>query len=192
MRTSRYAVRAASVALLGVVLVGCSSDDGDDSKKSAPSAPDAPADATDTDLAAPKALSVGQSGDFAASDDTSEVATRFKVTVREVKYISAEEAEDSAQQDSDIYVRLRLTLENVGKHPGKFDDFSTLKWQSAKTAEQDATTYTSPPGPDLSTTYKPGQSVTGYLILNVMERGGEVTYYDAAGYGPSFVVKLPK
>ncbi|MES4903954.1 MULTISPECIES: hypothetical protein [unclassified Streptomyces] len=72
-----------------------------------------------------------------------------------MKYISAEEAGDSAQQDGDVYVRLRLTLKNIGKHPGKFDDFSTLKWESTATAEQDATTYTSPPGPDLATTYKP-------------------------------------
>lgn len=191
MHARSSAALAASCAVLGLVLVGCSDDGGDKPpEESSTPAAAAPVDAGNP-VKAPT-LGVGQSADFAASDDTREVATRFKVTYRSATIISAEEAEDAAEQPpGGVYVRVGLTVENVGKQTGVLSGMA-FKWSSSSTAEQSATTLADPIGADITTTYQPGQSVTGDVVLYALERGGEFVYHDPARYGPSVALKVPK
>lgn len=206
MRTSRYAVRAASVALLGAVLVGCTSDDGGDSSKPAPSA------SATVDKAAEKSsspspsksaapvISVGETGTFnvGETDDYGEnykVTSRMQVTVVSAKYVTPAEVDTASKPEQGQYVKLTLTLKNVGKAPAEIMTYGMMKWEDDQTAPQDASTLEGVgDGPDLDTKYKPGQAVTGSLVLDVGRRGGKVSYVggDDPSEGPTFVVKLPK
>ncbi|MFE9017297.1 hypothetical protein ACFYNL_01745 [Streptomyces sp. NPDC007808] len=70
-----------------------------------------------------------------------------------------------------------------------------MQWEDEQTAAQDATTLEGVgEGDGLDTTYKPGQSVTGTLVLDVGRKGGKVGYYgsDDPSGEPAFVVELPK
>ncbi|MFH8370118.1 DUF4352 domain-containing protein [Streptomyces sp. NPDC018031] len=140
--------------------------------------------------APPAALSVGESGTFTVADvDGNQVAT-FEVTVDEAEYVGASEEEAGTSLPAEgQYLRLGLTLKNVKGKPADIMTYGQVQWEDADTAAQDATTLNTVDGPDLDTTYKPGQGVTGKLILDVPERGGTLTYL---GDGSGFSVKLPK
>ncbi|MEU8827757.1 DUF4352 domain-containing protein [Streptomyces sp. NPDC048636] len=204
MRTSRYAVRAASVAVLGAVLVGCSSDDGDDSSASAPSAP-ATAEKAAKESPKPKppatpVIGVGESGTFATgkTDEYGEnyrVTSKLRVTAVSAKYVTPAEVGTTNKPEQGQYVVLALTIKNVGKASAEFSSYGLMKWEDDQTAAQDATTLEGVgEGPDLDATYKPGQSLTGKLVLDVARRGGRVSYVggDDPAPGPVFVVNLPK
>ncbi|GAA1064656.1 DUF4352 domain-containing protein [Streptomyces asiaticus] len=206
MHKSRYAVRAASVALLGAVLVGCSSEksDGPDVAQQAPSKPaQKAADESPSPSASKSAapvIAVGQTGTFnvGETDDYGEnykVTTKMQVTAVSAKYVTPAEVDTTNEPEQGQYVKLTLTLKNVGTAPAEIMTYGMMKWEDDKTAAQDASTLEGVgDGPDLDTTYKPGQAVTGSLVLDVARRGGRVSYVggDDPGEGPTFVVKLPK
>ncbi|MGY0056307.1 DUF4352 domain-containing protein [Streptomyces sp. LZ34] len=206
---SRYAVGAASAALLGAVLVGCSSDGGGDSEKSAPStAPptaekaveESPSPSPSPTKSAAPVIAVGQTGtfDIGETDEYGEnykVTSEMRVTAVSAKYVTPAEIDTTNTPENGQYVVLTLTLKNVGKAPVEISTYGQTTWEDGQTSAQDATTLEGVgDGPDLDTTYKPGQSVTGKLVLDVARRGGKVSYVggDDPSAGPSFVVKLPK
>ncbi|MEU8877424.1 DUF4352 domain-containing protein [Streptomyces javensis] len=209
MRTSRYAVRAASVVLLGAVLVGCSekSDGPDVGEPATSAAPSKPARKAAEESPSPSAsksaapvVSVGQSGTFdvGETDDYGEnykVTTKMQVTVVSAKYVTPAEVDTTNEPEQGQYVKLTLTLKNVGKAPAEIMTYGMMQWEDDKTAAQDASTLEGVgDGPDLDTTYKPGQAVTGALVLDVGRRGGKVSYVgtDDPDAEAAFVVKLPK
>ncbi|MFE2675326.1 DUF4352 domain-containing protein [Streptomyces hygroscopicus] len=198
MRASQHAVRVASATLLGAVLVGCSSDDGEDSSKPAPSAPASVDEAAEkspspspSKSAAP-VISVGETDEYG---ENYKVTSKMHVTAVNAKYVTPGEVDTTNEPRAGQYVKLTLTLKNVGKAPAEIMAYGMMQWEDGRTAAQDATTLEGVgEGPDLDTTYKPGQSVTGSLVLDVARRGGKVSYVggDDPGAGPTFVVKLPK
>ncbi|MFD7776677.1 DUF4352 domain-containing protein [Streptomyces sp. NPDC059753] len=207
----RRAVLLAVPAVLASALVtGCSSgDDAKDvatkpTKAAAPAkeeAADEPTEEKPSSAPAP-ALGVGQTGTFATgkTDDYGEnfkVTSKLQVTVVSAKYVTPAEVDTTNEPEQGQYVALTLTFKNVGKAPAEVMTYGMMKWEDSKTAAQDATTLEGVgDGPDLDTTYNPGQSVTGKLILDVARKGGTVSYFDTNGdpeaEGPSFKVALPK
>lgn len=143
---------------------------------------------TPTKKPAKRALSVGDSGTFAFTDDYTEKKTTFKVTVNEVTYVGQSAADDTNTPAEGQYVRLGITLKNVGQNRAHLLTYGEIEWEDADSASQDATTLNLPDGPQLDTKYKPGQAVTGKLILDIPERGGVLNYIDGSG----FTIKLPK
>ncbi|MFE4719615.1 DUF4352 domain-containing protein [Streptomyces sp. NPDC056728] len=148
------------------------------------------------------ALGVGQTGTFPTgkTDDYGEnfkVTSKMQVTVVSAKYVTPAEVDTTNEPEQGQYVALTLTFKNVGKAPAEVMTYGMMKWEDSKTAAQDATTLEGVgEGPELDTTYKPGQSVTGKLILDVARKGGTVSYFDnnadPEAEGPSFKVALPK
>ncbi|AKJ10077.1 hypothetical protein ABB07_08580 [Streptomyces incarnatus] len=89
---------------------------------------------------------------------------------------------------------LTLTFKNAGTTPAHVDTYGNLKWEDSSTAAQDATTLEGVgEGADVDTDYKPGQAVTGKLILDVGRRGGVVssTYTEDPNANAAFKVKPP-
>ncbi|WP_158716604.1 DUF4352 domain-containing protein [Streptomyces sp. NRRL F-5630] len=203
----RAAVRAAgAAAVLSVALVaGCSSssDSGKDQEPKAVATvkpakekePSPEASKTDASPTAP-VLNVGDTKtfDFGDLDDESnyKIVTKMSVTAVKAKYVTAEEINGNEPEQGQ-YVALTLTLKNVGEAPAQISVYGLMNWQDADHAAQDATTLEGLGGPDLETTYKPGQSVTGTVVLDVAARGGEVSLLNAASddQAPFFTVKLP-
>ncbi|QKW49650.1 DUF4352 domain-containing protein [Streptomyces buecherae] len=145
-------------------------------------------------------LAVGESGTYEVGEtdeygENFKVTSRMKVTVVSAEYVTPAQVNTTNQPEKGQYVALTLTVRNTGGAPADFAAYGMMKWEDAKTAAQDATTLEGVgEGADLDTTYKPGQSVTGRLVLDVVRRGGVVHYYDAnaGGESPSFTVELPK
>ncbi|KAK1184418.1 DUF4352 domain-containing protein [Streptomyces sp. NBS 14/10] len=133
-------------------------------------------------------LGVGNSATFTFTDSYTEKKTTFRVTVNEVKYVGQSAEDDTTSPAEGQYVRLGITLKNTGQNQAHLLTYGLIEWEDADTAAQDATTLNIPEGPQLDTKYKPGQAVTGKLILDVPERGGVLNYIDGSG----FTVKLPK
>ncbi|KPC89935.1 hypothetical protein ADL27_38655 [Streptomyces sp. NRRL F-6602] len=133
--------------------------------------------------------------DFGDLDDESnyKVVTKMSVTAVKAKYVTPAEVDTTNEPEHGQYVTLTLTLKNVGKAPAQISVYGLMNWQDADHAAQDATTLEGLGGPDLETTYKPGQSVTGTVVLDVAARGGEVSLLNAASddQAPFFTVKLP-
>ncbi|MEU9011520.1 DUF4352 domain-containing protein [Streptomyces sp. NPDC048479] len=122
------------------------------------------------------------------------VKTRMQVMVKEAKYVTPADVDTTNEPEHGQYVRLTLTVKNVGTKVGTFSGYGMIKWEDAKTAAQEATTLEGVgTGPDLDTTYKPGQSVTGTLVLDVANKGGTLSYWDELFTDkPAFTVPLPK
>lgn len=218
MRVSRALAVLTSAALLSAVLAGCSDDGGDGKGAADPAASttrpaaseaagDAPLDvpeetteAKTTPAAKAPSLAVGESGTYEVGEtdeygENFKVTSRMKVTVASAEYVTPAQVNTTNQPEKGQYVALTLTVRNTGGAPADFAAYGMMKWEDAKTAAQDATTLEGVgEGADLDTTYKPGQSVTGRLVLDVVRRGGVVHYYDAnaGGESPSFTVELPK
>ncbi|MFF1417650.1 DUF4352 domain-containing protein [Streptomyces sp. NPDC058280] len=137
-------------------------------------------------------LKVGDTGtyDVVETDEYGEnpsVTTKMQVTVKGAKYVTPSEIDTTNEPKLGQYVVLTLTLKNVGKKPADFAAYGVTTWESKDTAAQDATTLEGVgEGPELDTTYKPGQSVTGSLVLDVGAKGGIVSYD-----GDTFRVELP-
>ncbi|MEW1551347.1 DUF4352 domain-containing protein [Streptomyces tsukubensis] len=203
----RAYVRRACVpaVLLGALLAvtGCSDEDKPKaSEKPAPSAPASPAaEGPDESAPSPSAdagpvLSVGKTAayDVIKTDDTGEnprAVTKMEMTVKGVKYVSADQI--GADKAKGQYAVLTLTVKNVGSAEGEFAAYGKMKWEDSATAAQDATTLeTTDAGQSLDTTYKPGQSVTGDVVLDVVRKGGTVTYYDSLSTPPAVSITLPK
>ncbi|WP_326812083.1 DUF4352 domain-containing protein [Streptomyces scopuliridis] len=156
-------------------------------KESAEPSPSASASASAGPL-----LKVGQTGtyDVVETDEYGEnpaVTTKMQVTVKSAKYVTPADVDTTNEPELGQYVVLTLTLKNVGSKPADFAAYGATTWENKDTAAQDATTLEGVgEGPELDTTYKPGQSVTGSLVLDVGAKGGIVSYAD-----DTFRVELP-
>ncbi|MEV6128860.1 DUF4352 domain-containing protein [Streptomyces violaceusniger] len=145
-------------------------------------------------------VAVGETGTFGLGEtdeygENYKVTTKMQVTVVSAKYVTPAEVDTSNKPEQGQYVKLTLTLKNVGKAPAEIMTYGMMKWEDDQTAAQDASTLEGVgDGPDLDTTYKPGQAVTGSLVLDVARRGGRVSYVgvDDPDADAAFVVKLPK
>lgn len=195
----RAAFSAAAGAAVFALVTGCSSkDEPAAAKSSAPAAqklaeespePSAPASSA-------PALSVGQTGTYGLieTDEYGEnplPSTTMQVTVKSAEYVTPADVDTTTKPKLGQYVRLTLTVKNVGKKEGVFSGYGMIKWENKGTAAQDATTLEGVgTGPELDTTYKPGQAVTGSLVLDVGAKGGTLSYWDDLDV-PAFTVKLP-
>lgn len=201
---------AAVILAATLPIAGCSSGDSKDPAAGKPATPQAKlscssskithvewvkrcqAETPEAEASAKKAakhpLTVGESGTFTFEDSYTEKKTTFKVTVNEIEYVGESAEDDTTSPAEGQYVRLGLTLKNVGQNQAHLLTYGEIEWEDADSAAQDATTLNIPEGPQLDTKYKPGQAVTGRLILDVPERGGVLNYIDGSG----FSVKLPK
>lgn len=204
-----YVRRACVLAMLisVVPLAGCSSGGSDDKATSKASAsaesvvkeqPSQEPSETASASAVP-VLKVGQSGTWAygETDDLGEnfkVTTQMKTTVVSAEYVTPDEIDTGNKPENGQFVRLTLTLKNVGDAPAEIMTYGVMEWEDDNTAAQDASTLEGVgDGRTLDTTYKPGQSVTGYLILDVGRRGGVVSYAgtEDPNADAAFKVELP-
>lgn len=148
--------------------------------------------------AAPKVaeLKIGETGrfeDMEPNPDATDSApnTTFEVKAVSAKYATPAEVGTTHRPKLGQYLVLTLAVKNVGAKDGRFSSYGMMKWENEGTAAQEATTLESVGGPELDTTYKPGQSVTGKLVLDVGGKGGLVSYFDGMTDVPSLVVSLP-
>ncbi|MEV6399368.1 DUF4352 domain-containing protein [Streptomyces sp. NPDC051907] len=194
----RAAASMAGLVVASALVTGCSS--GPEEKDAAGAAePGAPAAAAETPgerpspvAAGAKALSVGQTGAFTAVDgEDDSKKTKMQVTVKSVKYATPADVGTTNEPEGQFVV-LTLTIKNVGDKPGAFRPYGMMQWEDAETAAQDATTLETVEGQQVDAVYKPGQSATGGVVLDVVRRGGTVSYHDGIGSDPSFTVKMPK
>lgn len=192
----------AAALLIGVLVAGCSSTSEptvsvEDVKEAASrAASPTPSPSPSTSTYAGPVLQVGKTGEFAdiETDEYGEnpkEVTRFAVTVKAASYVGAADVGTNEPAEHGQFVRLTLTVKNIGKAPGRFTGYGAIKWEDEKTAAQDATTLHLLDGPDLDTEYKPGQSVTGSIVLDVARKGGTLTYWDSASEVPAFSIALP-
>ncbi|MEU1254766.1 DUF4352 domain-containing protein [Streptomyces chartreusis] len=205
-----YIRRACVPALLvsAVLLTGCSSGGSDkgaapeksaDVKEAVVEEPTEEPSSSPSSAPAPT-VGVGETGKFGLGEadeygENYKVTTQMEVTVVGAKYVTPAEVDTSNKPQNGQYVALTLKLENVGKAPAEIMTYGSMQWEDEQTAAQDATTLEGVgEGQNVDTTYKPGQSVTGKLILDVGRKGGTVGYYSAEDPSgePAFIVELPK
>ncbi|MFD5573699.1 DUF4352 domain-containing protein [Streptomyces cadmiisoli] len=195
-----------AVVLSALLLTGCSSENaGEGASKNEPASKvpidpaDLPAEKESPSSAPAPVVGVGETKtwDYGETDEYGEnyaVTSKMSVTVVSAKYVTAEEVGTSNEADHGQYVELTLTLKNVGDAPAEIMTYGMMEWENEQTAAQDATTLEGVgEGPELDTKYKPGQAVTGKLILDVAAKGGTVSYVgtDDPNAEAAFVVKLP-
>ncbi|MEV7250783.1 DUF4352 domain-containing protein [Streptomyces cyaneofuscatus] len=144
-------------------------------------------------------IKVGESGAYDVYDtdeygENPKVVTQLEVTVKSAEYVTPAQISTSNEPENGQFLRLTITVKNVGKAPGEFSSYGMMTWEDANTAAQEATTLESVgEGQDVDTTYKPGQSVTGSLILDVGAKGGTLSYASSiVDEAPAFTIELPK
>ncbi|BDM70627.1 hypothetical protein HEK616_41140 [Streptomyces nigrescens] len=197
MRPSiRVATLAVGALVTAVLATGCSSSS--DAPKAAPAAAEKAPQAKAKDVAdkpsekpvkAPL-VAVGKSGTYTAEDGATGVKTKMEITLKDVKTVTPSEIGTTTKPKGQ-YVVLTLTVKNVGDKDGGFHPYGLMKWEDDQTAEQNASTLeTSNSGQDVDTDYKPGQNVTGDVILDVPRLGGKVNFYDSPG-AASLTFELP-
>ncbi|WP_329168276.1 DUF4352 domain-containing protein [Streptomyces sp. NBC_01267] len=194
---------AVPLVAASALAAGCSSDSPAKAPHTAAPAPakKAAEEAPAPSPSAPKALAlkIGESGEYVTgqmSDDGDRIVTttHMRVTAVSAKYVTPAEIDTTNKPEKGQYVVLTLTVTNVGTTPAEFSAYGMMQWEDAKTAAQDCTTLEGVgDGPDLDTTYKPGQSATGKLVLDVGHKDGVVSYNDnnSPADGPAFTVALP-
>lgn len=190
MRAYVRRARVPAVLISAVLLAGCSSGGSDDKAASEASASAGPVGGGQVSngpsgaasSSAIPVLKVGQSGTWAYGEtddlgETFKVTTRMKTTVVSAQYVTPDEIDTGNKPENGQFVKLTLTLQNVGETPAKIMTYGVMEWEDGRTAAQDASTLEGVgDGRTLDTTYRPGQSVTGFLILDVGRRGGVVSY----------------
>ncbi|MEV6806714.1 DUF4352 domain-containing protein [Streptomyces sp. NPDC051132] len=211
----RAYVRRACVpaaVLSAVLLAGCSSGgEGESASTTPPAAAEAvnegvqtPAEPSPTDVPSSSpapVLRVGQTGtyDVGETDEYGEnykVTGKMSVTVVGAKYVTQEQLGTPTKPRGQFAV-LTLTIRNLGDTPADFNASAVgrMVWEDEHTATQDATTLADVTGgPDLDTTYKPGQSLTGQVVVDIPRKGGVVSYTgseDPQHEGAVFSIKLP-
>ncbi len=163
-------------------------------------AADAPVEEPSSSAPAAEApvVKVGETKEWAygETDDSGEykVTSKMAVTAVSAKYVTPAEIDTSNTPEQGQFVELTLTLKNVGQAPADVMLYGMLKWEDDTHAAQDATTLEGVgDGPELDTTYKPGQSVTGKVVLDVAAKGGKVSYVgtEDPNAEAAFVVELP-
>ncbi|MFD9205986.1 DUF4352 domain-containing protein [Streptomyces sioyaensis] len=123
-------------------------------------------------------VAVGKSGTYTADDSATHAKTKMQITLKDVKAVTPSQI-DTTTKPKGLYVVLTLTVKNVGSKDGGFHPYGLMKWEDEQTAEQDASTLEKTgAGQDVDTTYRPGQSVTGDVVLDVPRMGGRVNFYD--------------
>ncbi|MER7922195.1 DUF4352 domain-containing protein [Streptomyces sp. NPDC096057] len=193
-----YVRWAALPAVIGAVLLtGCSS--GGDSKADASKAPSA-APVVDKASSTPSPSSsapaipevgVGGTAKFVAVNPDDQSKTTLSVAVKSVRYVTAAELDNASPPKNGHYAVLTVTVKNVGAGQGRFSPYGAIKWQDKQTAPQEASTMESTgSGQDVDTSYGPGQSVTGDVVVDIPRTGGVVGYFDVPG-DPAFMVDLP-
>lgn len=191
-----------AVLVSAVVLAGCSSDPltaRPEADASAPPAAGKDASSRKVSSAGP-VLEVGKTGEFETGElgengETYRVTSRMSVKVVGAEYVTPDEI-DAGEPENGQYVKLRLTLKNIGDAPAMVMTYGVMEWQDTDTAAQDASLSEGfGDGRALDATYRPGQSTTGYLVLDVGRKGGTVSYngsQDPDARGPLFSVALPE
>lgn len=197
-----------AIALSFALVTGCSSEsDSGGTSKEAPVA-EASVDAADAPVEEPSSsapaaeapvVKVGETKEWAYGEtdefgENYKVTSTMSVTVVSAKYVTPTEIDTTNEPEQGQFVELTLTLKNVGQAPAEVMLYGMLKWEDAEHAAQDATTLEGVgDGPELDTTYKPGQSVTGKVVLDVAAKGGKVSYTgtEDPNAEAAFVVELP-
>jgi hypothetical protein len=134
---------------------------------------------------------LGDSGTYTAVDSADESAkTKIQVTFKAIEYVTPAAIDTTNKPEHGQYVIVTLMVKNVGDAPGSFAAYGAMKWQDETTAAQDCTSLESSGGVDLDTTYQPGESLTGDVVLDIAHPGGSVSYFDDAGE-PAFIIRLP-
>ncbi|WP_030042751.1 DUF4352 domain-containing protein [Streptomyces resistomycificus] len=190
-----------------VLMAGCSSESGSGesvAKKPRTGAPaeDAAVESSEPSASAPgPVLEVGETGEF-ETGETDEYGENYKTTSRMsikvvgAEYVTPDEVDTGNEPENGQFVKVTLTLKNIGDAPAEIMTYGTMEWEDTDTAPQDASTLEGAgDGRSIDTSYKPGQSVTGFLILDVGEKGGTVSYNgseDPNAEGPVFSVNLPE
>jgi hypothetical protein len=140
-------------------------------------------------------LVMGETGRFddlePGEGDTPVRRTTFEVTATKARYVTPAEVGAPSPAKNGQYLVLTLTLKNVGSAPGRIGTDGNIQWQNEGTSARAADTRLRAEGPDLDTEYRPGQSVTGSLVLDVGHKGGIVTYSDT-GTVPALTLSLPR
>ncbi|MFE9017713.1 hypothetical protein ACFYNL_03900 [Streptomyces sp. NPDC007808] len=197
-----------AVAMSAVLLAGCSSQsDSGGSASQRETTAEAPGRATvepSGSASSPRrgpVLEVGETGEFATGvmdedGTTYKVTSKMSVEVVDARYLTAEEAGTPKEPENGQYVKLTLKLKNIGDAPAEIRTYGRMEWEGTDTAAQAASTPDGAgDGRRLDTTYEPGQSRTGFLLLDVGDEGGTVSYNgseDPDAEGPVFSVNLPE
>ncbi|MFG3344458.1 DUF4352 domain-containing protein [Streptomyces sp. NPDC048018] len=203
----RRAVEAVTAGAFAALLAACGpapdSADGTAPRATSSASPSAaspsaaPSEAPSPSSEAPRVaeLRIGETGRFEDREPNagagSAARTTFEVKAVGARYATPAEVGTSKRPTSGRYLVLTLSLKNVGAAAGTFASPGRMTWENEGTAAQKATTALSAGGPKLDTTYRPGQSVTGALVLEVGGRGGLVSYFAGKSEVPAFVVSLP-
>ncbi|WP_328742892.1 DUF4352 domain-containing protein [Streptomyces caniferus] len=124
-------------------------------------------------------VAVGKSGTYTADDSATHAKAKMSITLKSVKYVSPSEI-NTTNRPKGQYAVLTLTVKNVDTaNEGGFHPYGLMKWEDGRTAEQEASTLeTTDTGQDVDATYRPGQIVTGDVVLDVPRKGGKVNFYD--------------
>ncbi|KUF18882.1 hypothetical protein AT728_07565 [Streptomyces silvensis] len=174
------------------MLAGCS-DGGDDKADTKPSKMPPTADADFDKVDTGKEAEEAPSSPVLKVGETKTVAldgVEASLTVKSAEYVGTPAMMEKAKGR---YVLLGLTIKNTGSKPLDFSPYGVTSWEDEDTAAQDASTLGYDEGPALDTTYKPGQSLTGKLLLDVGRKGGTVSYAgDLMAEEPAFSVELPE
>ncbi|MEU5213149.1 DUF4352 domain-containing protein [Streptomyces sp. NPDC020742] len=185
----RFATLAIGALITAALTTGCSPSSKASEKASAEKTQDAAAAApSKRDATTP--LAIGETGTYSAVDRASGARTKMSITFKNVKTVSPSEIK-TTHKPKGQYIVLTLTVKNVGDKDGGFHPRGLMKWQDTQTAEQSASTReTTGTGHNVDATYRPGQSVTGDVVLDVPRTGGKVIFYDSAGTA-SLTFELP-
>ncbi|MFF2008392.1 hypothetical protein ACFVWY_04850 [Streptomyces sp. NPDC058195] len=118
--------------------------------------------------------------------------TRMSVWFEGIEYLSARDIGATGEPKRGQFVRITLTVKNVGTKNASFSSDGKIKWESDATAPQVVTTAEGVrEGADLNTTYKPGQSLNGSFNLDIGGKEGKAAYWqNLTDAQPSFVLKL--
>ncbi|WP_146057586.1 DUF4352 domain-containing protein [Streptomyces sp. SM12] len=207
-------MRATRVAagVIGVVMVatGCGSSSSDE-----PSSAETRADVADVvedvepvvedepeeDELAVEPIGVGESAEWEIPEedeygDVVEGGTPavMRVTLDAAEWVGASAEHGTSGSPDGEWLRLDLTVSNVGDAgDGTFSPYGLMYWESETHAAQDVGTLHMPAGADVDTTYRPGQSVSGGIVLDVPERDGVVSYvWNLFGGAVGFAVEVPE
>ncbi|MGW1839680.1 DUF4352 domain-containing protein [Streptomyces sp. NPDC002067] len=182
MRPSIRAVSLIAGAVLTAGLAtGCSSSGGD----SGPTASKTGAPAGDLAVqpsgkSGKTPITIGESGTYQAVDSASGARTQMSVTFKDMRAVQASEIH-ATKPPKHQYAVFTFTVKNTGDKNGAFHP-QKLKWTDGQSPEQPAfTSEKSGSGQNLDTTYRPGQTVTGDVVLDMPGGSGALRYYDGSG-----------
>ncbi|MFH9867600.1 DUF4352 domain-containing protein [Streptomyces lydicus] len=122
-------------------------------------------------------LTVGKNASYDAASSTTRAT--LSVTFRAAKYVTASEI--SAGKPKGRFAVITLEVTNNGSRDGAFHPYGFMKWEGGDRVAQGVATLYSTGTQSVDSTYHPGESVTGDVVLDVPRKGGTVSYYDGTG-----------